>query len=132
MTAQEAITKLTNIMHDDHYSWHPSVLTAFNMAVDALRGLPSAQPEQRWIPVTEKLPDPLQEVLVTSTRGYVYTSRIVHGDFEYGGNVIAWMPLPEPYKDDPCNGCDYLGESCAGEGCGKLTVRKEGEADDAE
>lgn len=44
MTNTEAITKLTNIMHDDHYSWHPSILEAFRMAVDALRGLPSAQP----------------------------------------------------------------------------------------
>ncbi len=38
MTNQEAIIKLTNIMHDDHYSWHPAVLTAFGMAVDALKG----------------------------------------------------------------------------------------------
>lgn len=38
MTNQEAITKLTNIMHDDLYSWHPSILTAFSMAVDALKG----------------------------------------------------------------------------------------------
>ena len=38
MTREEAITKLTNIMHDDHYSWHPSILEAFRMAVDALKG----------------------------------------------------------------------------------------------
>ena len=38
MTNQEAITKLTNIMHDDHYAWHPSILAAFDMAVDALKG----------------------------------------------------------------------------------------------
>ena len=38
MTNTEAITKLTNIMHDDHYAWHPSILTAFGMAVDALKG----------------------------------------------------------------------------------------------
>lgn len=37
MTNTEAITKLTNIMHDDHYAWHPSILTAFGMAVDALK-----------------------------------------------------------------------------------------------
>lgn len=60
-----------------------------------------------WIPCKEKLPEPTQEVLVTGTSGCVYTSRIVHGEFEYGGNVIAWMPLPEPYvgerKDDETN-----------------------------
>lgn len=38
MTNQEATTKLTNIMHDDHYAWHPSILAAFGMAVDALKG----------------------------------------------------------------------------------------------
>lgn len=38
MTNTEAITKLANIMHDDHYAWHPSILTAFGMAVDALKG----------------------------------------------------------------------------------------------
>jgi len=51
----------------------------------------------KWIPCEEKLPEPAQEVLVTGINNCVYTSRIVHGEFEYGGNVIAWMPLPEPY-----------------------------------
>ena len=37
MTNKEAITKLTNIMYDDHYSWSPEVLTTFGMAVDALK-----------------------------------------------------------------------------------------------
>ena len=52
-----------------------------------------------WITCKEKLPEPTQEVLVTGTNGCVYTSRIVHGEFEYGGNVIAWMPLPDPYEE---------------------------------
>ena len=32
-------------------------------------------------------------------------------------------------EDDQCYGCDYLGESCVGEGCGKLDETKK-EADD--
>ena len=68
--------------------------------VDHINELPSAQQEQRWIPCSERLPEPLQAVIVTSTQGQVYISYIVHGEFEYGGNVVAWMPLPQPYKED--------------------------------
>ena len=56
--------------------------------------------QRTWIPCEERLPEPTQEVLVTGTNSCVYTSRIVHGEFEYGGNVVAWMPLPEPYKGE--------------------------------
>ena len=73
---------------------------ALNWCINTIRDLPSAQPEPRWTPCSERLPEALEEVLVTSKHGYVYTSRIVHGEFEYGGEVIAWMPLPEPYKEE--------------------------------
>lgn len=71
---------------------------------DIIQNAPTIDAVPHWIPCGEKLPEPTQEVLVTEINGCVYTSRIVHGEFEYGGNVIAWMPLPEPYngerKDD--------------------------------
>ena len=60
--------------------------------------VPTIDTEPRWIPVSERLLEALEEVLVTSKYGHVYTSRIVHGEFEYGGEVIAWMPLPKPYE----------------------------------
>ena len=71
----------------------------YNGIMEYIDELPSAEPEQRWIPVTERLPEATVSVIVTSTNGYVYTSRIVSGEWEYGGNVTAWMPLPEPYKE---------------------------------
>lgn len=70
------------------------------MALSFIETAPTVDAVPRWIPCEERLPEPIQEVLVTGTNGCVYTSRIVHGEFEYGGNVIAWMPLPEPYEGE--------------------------------
>lgn len=74
-------------------AWNDGIKAYWN----GLKELPS---ELEWIPCSERLPEPLQEVIVTSVNGHVYTSRIVHGEFEYGGDVIAWMPLPPAYKEE--------------------------------
>lgn len=66
---------------------------------DIIANSPTVTTKQdEWISVDEGLPEALQSVLVTSKSGRVYTSYIAHGDWEYGGEVIAWRPLPEPYK----------------------------------
>ena len=79
--------------------------------VTRLLSLPSAQPEQRWIPCSERLPEDKTYVLTTIK----VPNRIAHarsgryeGGFFYNDNgdcwratdieVKAWMPLPEPFK----------------------------------
>ena len=58
-----------------------------------------------WIPVTERLPEPSVEVLTTcwnATVGGTYISVAwMHkdGTWCFRENVLAWMPLPEPYKE---------------------------------
>ena len=80
-----------------------------------LENVPSAQPEQRWIPVTERCPEIGQIVLcLLKTRHYYGRIHVCkycaadkyydHPYFDWGHNgfpdVVAWMPLPEPYRED--------------------------------
>ena len=96
-------------------------------ALDAIEQLPSVQPEQRWIPVAEALPEEETDVLVTRTflgckdgshgwnnhippSTYVEVAQYFNGEWtvlsdEYKiarnrhTNPVAWMPLPEPYQE---------------------------------
>jgi len=89
---------------------------------EIINGLPPAQPEQKWIPCSERLPEEYGEYQITWTTS-AYGKRFI-GDSEYeittewdyendrfkgewllpdyikdhsDIKVIAWMPLPEPY-----------------------------------
>lgn len=71
---------------------------------ESLLNMPSAQPEWKWIPVSEKLPEKHRPMIVTDF-GHVtlaYTNNL--GEWmDYDGNrlknVTAWMPLPESYDE---------------------------------
>ena len=73
----------------------------------------------RWIPVSERLPDDMQKVLIWfeyyrygdfncmyQTYGFGYVcdgkwSPFINGETGWQDyNIIAWKPLPEPYKEN--------------------------------
>lgn len=60
--------------------------------------------EAEWIPCSEKLPEKEELVLVTVWNDVVIAWRNRYGGWESAedmyekGDVIAWMPLPSPYK----------------------------------
>ena len=71
----------------------------------AIETVPSAQPEQRWTPVSEKPPEETGTYITTidyGEYGLVTGQRYYHGGVR-GWNdecVIAWMPLPKPWKGE--------------------------------
>lgn len=78
---------------------------ARKLMVDA----PEVKPEPNWIPVSEKAhPTKEGRYLVTDDAGGIATVDV--DDFVYcddgsemwlcSQNVTAWMPLPEPYKEN--------------------------------
>ena len=83
-------------------------------ALNALKSLNNA--DERWIPCSERLPKQENEeqrrgvYLTTNAYGYVGVSKYEFcGDFGFVGwgdnrpsdiRIVAWMPLPEPYKEN--------------------------------
>ena len=71
---------------------------------DIVSNLPSAQPEQRWIPVSERMPEPRIDVWCNSDMGQMVGYYDEYAETWYGRDyleliVTAWMPLPEPPKE---------------------------------
>lgn len=83
-----------------------AVLDACILAVAALR----EQEERRWIPVTERLPDPGERVLATdggfvgelyvNSRGQWQRYNVNDYTALMALDILWWMPLPEPPKED--------------------------------
>ena len=74
--------------------------------VSAIQKLP---PAQQWIPCSKRLPEIDELVLVTDDSGGVKTVDVDRcGQYEcsekrfwyYTQNVVAWMPIPEPWRGE--------------------------------
>ena len=63
---------------------------------DDIKALPSAQ---QWIPVEKETPILPNIVLVCDSLGKILFDSYIDGIWTYCPYVVAWMPLPEPYKE---------------------------------
>ena len=83
------------------------ILECLKMTTEALE----QQQKEKWVPVTERLPEESDTYFVTVhdedlgfTTAFAYylehENRWSLDDEWIDGPVIAWMPLPEPYKPE--------------------------------
>ena len=84
--------------------WKSGCWVRYRAVEQVIKSMPSAQ---RWIPCSERMPKTREWVLCQCRAGIMDVLRLTeNGDWnknyphaEYmSGFVIAWMPLPEPYK----------------------------------
>lgn len=111
MTKQEAIEILkgdfSKIALGENESHSELFAKAFDMAVESLNGQDANVPSN-WIPCSERLPDEYGNYLVTSDEDVDIgtfnpnTAKWSGCDaegFYWVYDIIAWMPLPDPYKE---------------------------------
>ena len=104
----------TYVVGDDRakYEWGIGLIESY---ISDMKELPSAHPEQQWIPCSERLPhgswSDLVNVSIHDDSGdtpFDYTSCgwvTTEGEYwivanEINTHVVAWMPLPEPWKGE--------------------------------
>ena len=73
--------------------------------VRKIEAIPSVNGSQEWIPCSERLPKKYEQVLCCNKDGRVFSTALtyVHPEYKYWyfgkhRSVIAWMPLPKPWK----------------------------------
>lgn len=76
------------------------ITEALNIAIKALE----QQEKEKWIPVSERLPNEKQEVIATGNKKVAcllyLDGKFWSGMLDQTHLVVAWKPMPEPYLTD--------------------------------
>ena len=109
-TINEAICQLQDLKADresfldgENDEIYEADITAIETAIRVMQ-------KTAWIPCSERLPEDGQDVIGCDKTGFITRYKFDaddplcwiddHEEFFMGSEIIAWMPLPEPYRKD--------------------------------
>ena len=124
ISRQAAIKAAECIVEHNAITPYKTMAAAMDHLKRILNGMPPAQPEQKWIPCSERMPEEADgKVIICMPDQWPYNGKeqfhnakhdkrvetacySQHNDRWYfeGGAIskdrpVAWMPLPEPYEE---------------------------------
>lgn len=103
-----AVKDLSEHYANNQREFHPHI----DFVVERLEELPPVTPQPKWIPVSERLPSEIGMYLITKKYMYIDAEEVevawfnehqewlVNDRYIDNKEVIAWMPQPQPYKED--------------------------------
>lgn len=86
----------------DEQRWDSGCWIRYKMFERCLEKQPTINP-MKWIPVSERLPEEKGTYLTTTIKGAVRVNHFYGKHWGYSNDAVAWMPLPEPYKEEQCD-----------------------------
>ena len=109
----EVVAKFLNAEDDPEIQMG---IKAYKNIANCVKDMPTIESEPQWIPCSERLPVEDGEYLITVKYEHVDGHEDIyseHGDWDDGKwdmfsfghcgkveSIIAWMPLPEPYREE--------------------------------
>lgn len=90
------IEKILERLEEEKSDWNNDYNVPINKAIEIVQEVAK---EYDWIPVTERLPEPFQRVLVYDAWDDSMTIEHLQENDSFIDSVVAWMPLPiAPYQ----------------------------------
>lgn len=100
ISRQDTVNELREYITEPSISDDESEIIGYNdgieLAISVLSTMPSAQ---QWIPCSERLPDQNGKYLVVGRQKAINILKFDGGRWYGKWGVVAWMPLPKPYKE---------------------------------
>ena len=106
MTLDEVIKRYTDNAEYERTHGNLQGCLDFRQLAEWLKELKQLREQPKWIPVSERLPEIhnyIQEYIVTIKGNYIRTAFLYFNESNGKSwwsrdDIIAWMPLPKPYK----------------------------------